>query len=209
MLSLLPADSALVSIAPHPGVPFIQMVPPLSSWGLAGGSLIWNSTEPPGWTYAVKRLDEAAASSASNAAPTVVVRQVQGGSEDKVALAITTTTSEDLPNGSFQDGLWGPVGDCANSRDITSSDRLNAEVLTVGGPSGAGYLRLTAKAHSACEVQPVTWKGGSVLVRLSARHVSGASPRFCLWRLDLIAVRPFPQFPPAWEDGTLSRSHNT
>lgn len=57
LLGLLPANAALVSTSPQPGVANATQFPPLSMWHVSRESLTWTTEAPPGWNYKVADLE--------------------------------------------------------------------------------------------------------------------------------------------------------
>jgi arabinofuranan 3-O-arabinosyltransferase len=187
VLSKLPAHAALISGPPVAGLPFVQEVPPVRDWQLSGEQLTWGIAERRGWSYDFLRLDKEVSGTGARAPGTggttsssVQVTRThdeEGGSDIRIAVQ----AKDILPNGSFQNGLWEPVGDCNNVSGAAAQPSLSATVFPQAGPRGGPFLRMSAQLDTACEWQPVTWHGGPVLVSMNLRHVEGADPQICLW----------------------------
>jgi hypothetical protein len=179
ILTALPQGAALVFGPAHTSTPSILELPLVSEWQHVSGKLTWDVVEPQGWTFTLHRLDLEPAQQPVEAMikPSNGVTATLNGKILHLAVAV----NEDLANGDFHAGSWGPVGDCANFGSGGELPDLQATVESQGGPSKGAFLRLSARAHSACVSQPVSWHGGALLFRISVRNISGALPRICLW----------------------------
>lgn len=175
VLSLLPDNSALVSEPPRVGTPMVLEPPPLGNWRLGDKTLKWDFVQSPAWNLAFVQLDSH--SSPKPIHDPITVRQLHGEGVSK-DMEVSLPAENVLQNGSFQAGVWAPVGSCAGA---PSGNALSATVVPNGGPSGGPYLRLTARGGSACESQLLDWHGGPLVITLDVRHGSGALPHICLW----------------------------
>ncbi|MGH9066912.1 MAG: hypothetical protein ACRD0J_05415, partial [Acidimicrobiales bacterium] len=189
-LSLFPVGTSLVSGPLQAGTPGVIQVPPVQDWTRHGSVLSTTVRERPGWRYRVALLSGTSAAPISttgsfathSAAQGLTERVVQGPSGRQLDLRLRAR-SQELPNGDFQSGLWGPVGDCNDAAGPAAAGHLHARVLPTSGPSGQPALELSASIDSACEAQPLSWHGGSLLLTLWVRHLGGAPPRLCVWEL--------------------------
>jgi hypothetical protein len=211
-LSLLPTATDLVSAPAMPGVVRLSQVPPLSSWDMGSGELHVNLTEPFGWHYKVGLITSGQPPRVADPVteslalrPFVPVSGVEQVGIDG-ALTVHLPLGESLiTDGAFQDGPWQTaVGDCNESSGVPNAG-LDARLLT-DGPDGLPALRLSASADSACEARSISWNGGSLLIQLWIRHVSGAAPRFCVFEVGPNHCAPFSseQRGTVWAAYTLS-----
>ena len=180
VLAKLPQGAALVFQEPTQGVPSIEEVPPVTDWDIRGNELTWAFVAQPPWTYEVVRLDSSALPGSKGGPPGLSVNRVQG-ERGSNGIELTIPAKDDLTNGSFLGGPWGPVGDCAYASGSDAQRFLSATVIAQGGPTSGPFLRLSARRDSACQSQRLTWHGGPVLLQIQLRHVAGVSPRLCLW----------------------------
>jgi hypothetical protein len=187
VLSRLPDRAALVSGSSLAGVPTVEELPPVVDWQVTLNHVAWATRWYPDRSYALIDLN-------SEVAPQRVDSLVAGGSsrgpihvsrvpepDGTLALEVAIDARETLKNGNFHTGPWGPVGDCNNAFGAAATPSLSATVLPAGGPDGGPFLRLSAELGSACESQQLDWHGGPLLLNLSLRHVSGPTPRICVW----------------------------
>jgi arabinofuranan 3-O-arabinosyltransferase len=222
-LALLPYGTTLISSPMRPGVPAVLQSPPTSQWQLTGDELETSIAEPPGRTYDTELLSATSAfeppgasSSTPRARLTARVRHPAATArrnrspDARPAPLIARVRHRDgqvveelsyklggslLSDGDFASGTWDPVGNCAAFPGTAATARLAARVLAGQGPAGLPALALSANADSACEVRPLAWRTGSLLVSLWVRSVSGAGPRMCLWQEPIeecAAMSPLP-----------------
>jgi arabinofuranan 3-O-arabinosyltransferase len=186
-LSLLPPGTGIVSTQAIPGVLRLSQLPPLSSWDMAAGGLSVNLTEPLGWQYKFGMLNVGQPSRLVDPlehpdalSPFVAVAMAgQAGMPRTLSVQLSLGLSL-ITDGEFLDGAWqSAVGDC-NAAGRIPAGSLGAELIR-DGPHGDPALRLSASAHSACESRDIAWIGGALLIHLWIRHVSGASPRLCVF----------------------------
>ncbi len=187
ILTRLPENSALVSGAPHTGIASVQEVPGVAEWAREGDQMTWSFNEQPGWRYEVVSLDSEMKPEpiddllrTPNSANSPRFRRIGAAGQGQIVMMLTGQPI--LSNGDFRDGPWGPVGDCNNLGDPTTTrNYLDATVVPVGGSDDGPFLELSARMDNACESRSVKWQRGPVLVSLTFRHVSGGSPSLCMW----------------------------
>jgi arabinofuranan 3-O-arabinosyltransferase len=100
-----------------------------------------------------------------------------------------------ISNGDFSGGLWGPTGDCNNILKDQAIPYLRAEIVPSGAPGGLPALRLSASVDSACEIQSLNWRGGSLVLNLMVHALKGAPPRLCLWEFGPERCASLPNIP--------------
>jgi len=188
-LTALPAGTVLVDHAPIAGVPTVVQVASEPAWKLQGQMLREVTPLPPGRTYMVAEVGAGTATARQQSVPVgtsatvggvqISVRPTTSGAD---ALLSTPAGSDELADGNFERGLWGKVGNCDAAPSATGPD-LGAGLGTAPPAVGGRALLLSATADIACESKAIAWHGGSVLVSLSARDVSGRGPAICLWEI--------------------------
>jgi hypothetical protein len=97
-----------------------------------------------------------------------------------------------IENGTFEQGKWGPVGNCQDTRPLRHSSDLSATVVNGVAPDGLPALKLTALADSACETTVLKWHSGPVLLSLLTRSVNGAASSICVWEQPSDTCAPMP-----------------
>jgi hypothetical protein len=97
-----------------------------------------------------------------------------------------------IDNGQFEQGKWGPVGNCQNVRPLPHAKDLSATVVKGVAPGGLPALKLTAQLDSACETTILDWHSGPVLLSLWSRSVNGAPASICLWEQPSNTCAPLP-----------------
>ena len=184
-LAVLPPNTYLVSSPPRAGSPLVVEPAPLQDWQEQGGSLRRSVQLPAGWHYRLETLTSTGTSQ-------VVDLPDAGGDVDVGPLHAVTTRSgagqtvdvtlalgrNRLVDGGFDDGLWGPVQNCKPD-DEEATGQLTADVVD-NSDRDFSTLRLSATGAIACEARPLAYHGGSLLVRMLVRHVSGEPPTICL-----------------------------
>lgn len=198
LLSVLPPHANLVSTTPRAGVANVIQAPRLEMWNTSGGSAWWTPYSPDGWSYSLAdlaantttRLDHAGTYAATGG---VAVAYAPYARSDKVAVSIPARSV--IANGDFAIGPWGPVADCNAANPTTARSSLVGEVIPATAPGGLPALRLSASGDSACESQPLSWKGGAVVINLYVRHISGVAPRLCLWEVGPSRCASLPDLP--------------
>jgi hypothetical protein len=203
VLSRMPDGAALISGAPRPGVPSLEELPPIDDWRVGSDQVTWDFVENPGLTYALIQLDSRSAAEPvgrlmgnSPSRSGIHVTRIPGPS-GSTKIEVSVEARNRLINGDFHAGHWSPMRDCSNvSGPATGS---LATIIPDGGPDGGPFLRLSSRQNSTCEYQQLNWHGGSVVLTLSLRHLSGASPRICIWETGPQRCAALP--PPGHEEG--------
>jgi hypothetical protein len=168
VLPLLPRGAALVSEQPTLGVPVVVEPPPVSAWRRSDDALVWEFSKDPGWTYKLTPLDSGSSVKAAESSRTL-----------EISVPVTAT----LEDGTFTKQFSGPVIHCALG--VPEPEQPSGAVQPSGGPHDGSFLRLTARSGSACVARSYEWlsrwSGQSIVISISTRHVTGASPHVCLW----------------------------
>jgi arabinofuranan 3-O-arabinosyltransferase len=183
LLSILPPDQQLVTSESLPGVPSVVESPPVHEWVADGSNLVWRPTSPPGQAYELADLESKAvtplarASTATGTAASPVIQYLPDSPIDVVTVSVPTQSV--ISNGDFTRGPWAQFTDCHAVNPQHA--RLDAAVIPNAAPTNQPALRLSAAIDAACEVQPLSWSGGALVIKLLVHHVSGSAPRICLW----------------------------
>ena len=173
-LGILPPRTALITSKPVAGVLSLTQLAPVQNWALAGTQISTKVSLPANRTY---RL---ATTSGTSLHGIVMTIRPQSGSEETASVRMPVSESL-IDNGTFSKGVWGPVGNCQNSRPLQRSSDLNATVVQDVAPGGMAALKLTATEDSACETTVLKWHAGPVLLSLWTRSVNGAPASICVW----------------------------
>jgi hypothetical protein len=121
-----------------------------------------------------------------------VIHTPHGTSLD-VTFPVTTNL---LPDGNFDQGLWEPhVGDCDAANPTLAAPELDATVLHHRGPGGSNVLKLVAGVDTACESQKFALTTGTPLLSIRTRNLSGTGPRLCLYAVGPNTCIPLPPVP--------------
>jgi hypothetical protein len=183
ILSELPLGSALVSSSVQAGIPDIVQIPFERTWSIQGESLIDRVQVPVKRKYKVISFSGTQVSTVSPASKVATLGGIQiqlERSKTKTDLLFDLPLGNELlANGSFSEGSWGSVSNCA-AFSGQSTSLLTASVVGHGGPEDAPYLELSSREDSACESKKLSWTAGSIVISLADRNVTGAAPRFCL-----------------------------
>jgi hypothetical protein len=186
-LALLPDGADIVSSPPLEGVDRLTQLPQFEAWPFAAGRLTLHVPEPIGWQYVIGILTGTQArvvdphTEAAKLKPFTSSESASGTDLGKTLTIELPLGKNLIANGSFQNGAWQrTVGNCNNQGVIPSG--LDAAVLN-DGPSGQPTLRLSATADSACEAQAIATQDGTLFVHFTARHLSGAAPRVCIFEV--------------------------
>ncbi len=194
VLSLLPPRTALVTAPPIPGHPAILQLPPVATWHLGATALTTTVSERPGWQYSASVLGLSPGGASTQGG--FKLRQVVAAGGARVMQLQVPVDQSLIRDGNFASGLWGPVGNCADFSSVHPPNVLRAAILPRAGPSGMPALQLIATIDGACEATPLLfWHGGSILLRLWVRSISGASPQLCFWESPLQRCAPTAPLP--------------
>lgn len=201
-LGLFPPGTALVTSRPRAGVAGLFQLPPVETWHLHGQQLTTTLAEPAGWRYRVAELSPGSEASVVAGSPQVspkppYIQHRTITPTGSLAHFAVPVGANQLPDGNFRDGGWGPVGNCAAFPGTLASAGLRARVLSSLGPGGIPALELSAQSDSACESRHVDWHSGSLLISLWVRDVRGASPSVCLWEFGPNHCAQLPPLPNA------------
>jgi hypothetical protein len=185
VLTQLPSGSALVTSHPNPHVTSLTQLTPIESWTFNDGDLetsipISSRSNNRIATTSGPNANEFVAAASGSHLGSLEIRQQTSASENDLLLSLPLGESR-LPDGTFTDGGWGQVGNCAGSSSATARPLIAAHVSSNGGPGNSSYLSLSALRGSACESREAWWIGGAVEISLAVRHVAGAPPRLCLF----------------------------
>lgn len=222
-LALFPVETALISSPARASVPAVLQVPPVAHWKLVGRRLQTSVAKPPGRRYEIDLLSSTGVyrrayltvgnsrrlRSGSTRRHRRHVSRRRGITAGPAPLLEATGINSNaqtiklsyglgasvIRNGDFSSGLWGEVGNCAAISGTVSKAELSANVSMGQGPGGMPILALSASADSACEMNRLAWKSGSLFVSLWIRHVAGAPPRICLWQIPVnicAGIAPIP-----------------
>lgn len=193
-LALLPWSTALVTSQPIPGHLALFQLPPVATWGLGSTHLSTTLAELPGRHYVPAVLGL----SPTGRIPTGDLRwqtSDAAGRAPRLTLSLPVGPSL-IGDGDFASGAWGPVGNCNDAHPVVAPQFVSGSVLPLAGPGRSPALRLEADTDGACEAQGLSWHGGSVLLRLSVRSITGAPAEVCLWEQPedrCAAAPPLPQ----------------
>jgi arabinofuranan 3-O-arabinosyltransferase len=186
-LSILPRGTSLVAGPALQGITRLYDVPQLSSWDLQAGELRYSMAEPVGWRYEIGlfNTDQPAAVVDPSTEPKGLMPFVAGskpdqvGSQNFLSIALPLGRNE-ITSGAPSDFRLTKLSGC---NGIGDNPPPGIEVRLTDGPNGLPATRLTSSAGSVCETRDLSWQGGSVLIDLWIRHVSGASPRVCVFEI--------------------------
>lgn len=193
-LALLPRSTAMLTSQPLPGHLALFQLPPVATWSLGSAHLSTALAELPGRHYVPAVLGL----SPTGRVPTGDLRWRTSrpvGRAPRLTLSLPVGPSL-IRDGSFATGPWGPVGNCNDAHPVVAPQFVSDSVLPLAGPSRSPALRLAADTDGACEAQGLSWHGGSVLLRLSVRSITGAPAEVCLWEQPedrCAAAPPLPQ----------------
>jgi len=169
VLPYLPVGTQLVTAPARAGLPNVAQIPSVDRWTADPNRLVTTVQEPPGWSYQVAWLNRDLAKEG-----TINVTSGAG------AASLSIPTTDVLADGDFARGLWQEVNDCNGLHGFRSS-AVGASVGAHDGPGGSPALNLGALLDTACEQQPLTWKGGSLVLSMSVRNETGPPPRVCVY----------------------------
>ncbi len=178
-LSLLPPGTALATSPPVAGHTAIYQLPSVATWQIRANSLVTELGERSGWTYRSVILAPGTSAQSPNAH--MLDTQNRMTSSGRRLIVSVPLGPLEIRDGTFHQGLWGPVGNCDDYEQVLPGRTLRAKVLDKGGPAGAPFLQLSASADAACESQVLAWHRGSLLVKMNVRSRSGAGPSLCFW----------------------------
>jgi len=199
-LSVLPPGTAIIRHAPIAGVPDVVAVPSEGTWSLVGRRLQETVPMPSGRSYRLVQLGTARTARAeaplrvgSPAALGPVRVLVSASQSGAFATLSTRVGPNELSDGNFAAGQWQTtVGNCNAVPDVPAE--VGARLAPApAGASGASLL-LSASADIACESRAVSWRGGPVLLTLTARDISGPTPAVCLWEIGPDTCANLPAF---------------
>ncbi len=98
------------------------------------------------------------------------------------AYRVDRTSSNLLPNPSFEDGAWNKrVSNCSQT---TASADISSEIITNDKTQGDKALKLHASADSACMFSSTATgfkAGDTYLLSFDYKNVTGAPPAYCVW----------------------------
>lgn len=199
-LSALPPGTAIVRHAPIPGVPDVVQVPSESAWQLDGRNLRAVVPLPPGRSYRLLQLGTAKLSQldvplriGALARVGPALARVGVTRRDAFASVSTRVGPNELSDGNFETGQWQTsIGNC-DAVPGTSPQLSGRLGLAPPGLPGA-ELMLSASGDIACEARAISWRGGPVLLSLSARDLSGPAPAICLWEVGPDRCATLPPF---------------
>jgi arabinofuranan 3-O-arabinosyltransferase len=186
VLSLLGPDDAIVSHRPQAGLTSLTQAPSLADWPVVANNLIWRPSPPRDASYELSELESQTTFVFDRPGafyPGVPNTQVEFR-PDSIADPITVSVGvrQAIVNGDFSAGPWGPVSDCSAVGGSGPKPSSSAQVVD-DGPGGTRAMHLTAFAGTACVNQPITWRGGSIVLRLMVNQLRGSLPRLCLWEV--------------------------
>ncbi len=185
LLRLLPPNTALVTADPLAGVPNVIYAPPWERWQTDGPAAFWQPSAPSGMAYRIADLESgtvtplASKGTVAFGASGASAKYDPGAAGDVVTVSMTGRTV--LANGTFSEGPWGLVGDCRALAKESGQPTLGAKVIGGVAPGGLPALELSADKSSACVGQPLSWRGGLLLVSLMVKRIQGTEPRVCLF----------------------------
>jgi len=203
LLPLLSPGTALVSSQPRYGLASVSMAPPLDAWRATSSGLTWLTSLRDGWEYRLASLDSRRIVQIDQ---TVGFRVTESGADvayidtaSGKSLAISIGARTVISNGSFDSGVWGPVGDCNAARPLRQA-QPSARVVRGGAPGGLPALQLSATADSACETSQLEWRGGQLALSLLVHPIRGGGPRLCIWETGPQRCASIPAIPqrPGW-----------
>ena len=189
-LALLTKGTVIIEHRPIPGVPAVVQIPSLTSFRLQHRSLSYVTALPPRPSYLASTLPAAGKPNKTTRLHIGLARKVDAyellvrpnPQTARMDLYVSEQLGgNELPNGHFTSGPWETIGNCDNAPGVKANVR--ADIVDAPGAMAGRALQLSATAEIACESQPIVWRGGSVLLTLSARSLSGNGPAICLWQV--------------------------
>jgi hypothetical protein len=175
-LGILPARTALITSKPIAGVRSVTQLAPVGDWTLAGARISTQVNLPANRRYSL-------ATSSGSSLKGIEMTERPSSARRQVTATIAMSVSKSLvDNGNFERGLWGPVGNCQNTRPVPHASDLSATIEKGVAPGGLPALKLTAALDSACETTVLKWHAGPVLLSLWTRSVNGAASSICVWQ---------------------------
>jgi hypothetical protein len=146
----------------------------VSDWTLNGGVV---STEQQLSSDRTYRL----ATSSDNSLNGITFTTKRDADSSKITAHVRMHVSTSLvPDGNFEKGEWGPVGNCFDTQPATPGD-ITASIIKGVAPGGLPALQLSAELDSSCETVVLRSHTGSLLLSLLARSMNGATPSLCVW----------------------------
>lgn len=175
ILEKLPLDTSLISSPPQLGHTSLYVLPSVYKWphNARSSSFTFSYEEARGWMYSEFYASTDASRSKKRVSFTLSSRSING----KRYLIVSTKNL--VRDGSFESGLWNPVGNC-NANGPPSRPRiLSAKLLSGSGPNGQDALSLAGSFGRACESTQVDWTGGPIDLSFWVKSMGGV-PGFCV-----------------------------